>query len=211
MMRSRAATRALFSRRLSSAHNSSRPNRAQNFSHSASVTTPMNTGSSRVFEHVVDCPSGYARGHRRGGRAGDGVLRHVLPHEVGSGLEQAGDDLLAAARTVAFLQRGEHADGAEHAAGHVDHAGPGAQGAAGRPGHVGEPAHHLRHLVERGAILVRAGQEAFLATIDQTRVVDGASVVAEAEALERAGAEILDQYVGLRDQLCGRPRAPRRI
>jgi hypothetical protein len=58
------------------------------------------------------------------------------------------------------------ADGAEHAAHDVVHAGARAQRIAGAARHVGQPAHHLHHLVERGAVLVRAGQEALVAHVD---------------------------------------------
>ncbi len=43
----------------------------------------------------------------------------------------------------------------------------------GRPdgtGHVGKPAHHLHDLVERRALFVRPGQEAFQRAIDQPRI-----------------------------------------
>ena len=47
---------------------------------------------------------------------------------------------------------------------------PARSGSPGRPGHVGEAAHHLHHFVERGAVVVRAGQEALVADVDEARV-----------------------------------------
>ena len=57
---------------------------------------------------------------------------------------------------------GQHTDGPEHAAHDVVDAAAGAQRVAGTAGHVGQAAHHLHHLVERGAVLVGAGQEALV-------------------------------------------------
>jgi hypothetical protein len=58
-----------------------------------------------------------------------------------------------------WAQRGHGADGAKHAAHDVVHAGARAQRVAGAAGHVGQAAHHLHHFVQRGAVVVGAGQE----------------------------------------------------
>ena len=84
-------------------------------------------------------------------------------------LEQRALHLLAAAGALALAQRGEHADGAEHAAHDVVDRGAGAQRPPVRAGHVGQPAHHLHDLVEREPVLVRAGQEALVRDVDQAR------------------------------------------
>jgi hypothetical protein len=68
----------------------------------------------------------------------------------------------AGAWVVTLAQRRQHADGAEHAAHDVVDAGAGAQRPALGAGHVGQAAHHLHHLVERGALFVGAGQEALV-------------------------------------------------
>jgi hypothetical protein len=155
------------------------------------------------FEDVIDRPGRDARGHGRGGRAGHRELRHMLADQIGGGLEQAGDDLLPAAGAVALFQRGENADHAEHGAGHIDHAAAGAQGTPGRAGHIGQATHHLGHLVQRGAILVRAGQKALFAAIDQARVDRRKRLMPQPQAVQRAGAEVLDQNVGAGRQIAG--------
>jgi hypothetical protein len=104
---------------------------------------------------------------------------------------------------MAFLQRGEHADHPEHAPGHIDNARARTQGTARRPGHVSEAPHHLRDLVQCGALFIGAGQEALLGTIDQARIGGGAGVVIQPQPVERAGAEVLHQHVGAGDEVLG--------
>jgi hypothetical protein len=116
----------------------------------------------------------------------------VLGHQQHVVLEQRALHRLAAAgaagRLVALVQRGQHADGAEHAAHDVVDAGAGAQRPALGPGHVGQAAHHLHHLVQRGAVFVGAGQEALVRHVDQPRVQPLQRVGAQAQAVHRAGA-----------------------
>ena len=76
------------------------------------------------------------------------------------------------------------------------------------PGHVREAAHHLHHLVERGALLVGPGEEALHRAIDQARVRLRERLVAQALRLERAGTEVLDEHVGGGDQLLRLRRCP---
>lgn len=78
----------------------------------------------------------------------------------------------------------------------VDHRGIRAQRLAGRSGHVGEAGHVLRDLVERGAMLVGAGEKSLQHALDQPRVERMRLLPAEAKPVHRAGAEILDQHVG---------------
>ena len=157
------------------------------------------------LEHVVDGPGRDAHGHGLRGLAGDGHLRHVLADQVHHGLKQRAGDLLALAGPVTLLQRGEDGDHAEHSAGDVDHRSAGAQRPPRRARHVGQAAHHLHHLVERGAILVGTTEEALLRAVDQPRVQRREVVVAEAELLHRPLAEVLDHHVGARRQ------APRQL
>ena len=91
----------------------------------------------------------------------------------------------------------------EHAAHDVVDGGAGAQRTSRRAGHVGEPAHHLHGLVERRAVLVGTGQEALQRAIDEAGIAGLERVVAEAKRVETAGAKVLDQHVGARDQLLG--------
>ena len=121
-------------------------------------------------EHVVDRPRIVARGHRRRVLAGHRVLQHVLAHQEHVVLEQRRLHLHAPAGDAALDQRAERADRAEQAAHDVVDAGAGAQRIAGTAGHVGEAAHHLHDFVERGAVLVRAGQEALVAHVDDARI-----------------------------------------
>ena len=122
------------------------------------------------LEDVVDAPGGALDRHRRRRLAGELVLRHVLGDEIGGALEKGARDALALSGRLALAQRGEDADRRESAAHDVDHRGAGAQRPVGQPGHVGEAAHHLRHLVERKAMLVRAFEEALERAVDQLRV-----------------------------------------
>ena len=121
----------------------------------------------------------------------------MLADEIDGGFKERRLDKLALAGAVAFLDRGENADDAEHAARHVDHARSRAQRASRRSRHIGESAHHLRHFVQCGALFIGAGQEPLCRTIDQARIDRGERRIIEPELVERAGPEIFDQYVGV--------------
>jgi hypothetical protein len=114
------------------------------------------------------------------------------------------------ARAVAFPQRRHDRDRAEHAAHHVVHRRARAQRTAHGPRHVREAAHHLHHFIERGALLVRAGQEALQRAIDEPRVHLRERLVAKPLRLERAGTEILEEHVRIRAELLRRRDAFRR-
>ena len=96
---------------------------------------------------------------------------------------------------MALLERGKYTDNPEHAPGHVNHAGPGAQRTTRRAGHVGEPAHHLRDLVERGALLVGPRQKTLFGAIDEAWICYGKRAVAQTQPVERTGAEVFHQNV----------------
>ena len=149
-----------------------------------------------AVEDVVDGPGGAADAHGGRGLAGDGGLGHVLGDEDGVGLEQADLDVAAGAGAVAFLDGGEDAECGEGAAQDVVDAGAGAHGFAGETGHVGEAAHHLHDLVEGDAVFVGAGEEALAAAVDEAWVGGFQGAVGQAELVEGAGAEVLDEDVG---------------
>ena len=151
-------------------------------------------------EHVVQRPGADAAGHGRGRLARDGVLHHVLRHQQHVVLEQRALHLLAAARAFALGQRGHRTDGAEHAAHDVVHARASPQRAAFRARHVGQAPHHLHHLVQRGAVLVGAGQEALERHVHQPRVQLRQRLPAQPHALQRARLEVLAEDIGLRGQ-----------
>jgi hypothetical protein len=73
-------------------------------------------------------------------------------------------------------------------------------GVAGAPGHVGQAAHHLHHLIQRGAVVVGAGQKAFVADVNQARVELFQGLVIEAQLLHGLGLEVLAHHVGGGDQ-----------
>ena len=152
------------------------------------------------FKHVVHRPSRNTRRHGRGGLAGDGELHHVLGHQKDIVFKQRALNLLAAAGAmrwmVALGQCRHGADGAEHAAHDVVDAGAGAQRVTRPPCHVSQAAHHLHHLVERGAVLVRAGQKTFVADVDQPRVQRLEAGVVQPELGHGAGLEVLADDVG---------------
>jgi hypothetical protein len=129
-----------------------------------------------------------------------GELHHVLRDQEHVVLEQRGLHFAALAGEVALAQRGHCADGAEHAAHDVVHAGARAQRVARAARHVGEAAHHLHHFVERGAVVVRAGQKALVAHVDEARIQLAERVVVEPQLLHGAGLEVLADDVGGGDE-----------
>ena len=68
-----------------------------------------------------------------------------------------------------LVERGEDRDHPVGGGAHVHDRGARAQGLAARPGHEGEPGRHLRELVEEGARLRRAGEEALEREVDDAR------------------------------------------
>ena len=93
------------------------------------------------------------------------------------------------------MERGEHRDHPVGGGAHVHDRRPRAERLAAGPGHEGEPRRHLGQLVEEGARLVRAGEEALERKIDDARVGPGQDVVAQAEGLHRAVGEVVDDHV----------------
>ena len=161
---------------------------------------------------------------RAAGRASEGGARHGLAELVAApGLHHAlalvvaqadaqyvdhrllhGDlDLLALARLVALLERGEQADGEVHAGAGIADGGPGVgRRVVGEAGDAHRPAHGLRDGLEGLVAGVRpVAAEALDGAVDEAGIDLGEHVVAEAEPVQRARREILDQHVHFRDQL----------
>ncbi|MNC17418.1 hypothetical protein D3C75_652970 [compost metagenome] len=152
-------------------------------------------------EHVIDGPGADAIGHRRCSLAGDDVLLHVLGREQDAVLVQGALHLAAGASGVALVERSQHANGTEHATHDVVHRAARAQRAAHWPGHVRQAGHHLHHLVQRQAVVVRAAEEAFVRGIDQPRVALAQRCVVQAQLVHTPRLEVLDEHVGGVDQL----------
>ncbi len=123
------------------------------------------------------------------------MLGEPLPDPEHGGLEEAGGDLLAAPGLRALVERGQDRDDPVGGGAHVHDRGPRAQRLAARTGHEGEPRRHLGQLVEEGPRLVRAGQEALEREVDDAGVGPGEHVVAQAEGLDRAVGEVVDDDV----------------
>ena len=121
-------------------------------------------------EHVVNAPGRNTLGHGRGGLAGHGELQHVLGHQKNIVFEQRGLHLLTAPGLCPLHQCGHRTHGTEQAAHDVVDAGSCPQRVARSAGHIGQPAHHLHHFVQRGAVVVGAGEKAFVADVNQAGV-----------------------------------------
>ena len=121
-------------------------------------------------KHVVNAPGRNAVGHGRGRLAGYGELQHVLRYQKDVVLKQRRLHFLAPARLLALHQRGHGPHGAKQAAHDVVHTAARAQRVAGAAGHIGQAAHHLHHLVQRGTVVVGAGQKAFVADVNQALI-----------------------------------------
>ena len=128
----------------------------------------------------------------------------MLGHQKHVVLEQCALHLLALPGLRPLRQRRHGADGAEHAAHDVVHAGTGAQRVAGAARHVGQATHHLHHLVQRGAVVVRAWQKAFVADVNQARVQGFEAGIVQAQFGHGAGLEVLADDVcrGYQAQRC---------
>ena len=103
-----------------------------------------------------------------------------------------------------FVQRGQHADRAEHAAHDVVDRTARPQRTAYRPGHVGETGHHLHHFVQRETVFVRTVQKAFMRDINQPGIAFAQRRIIETQARHAARFEVLDEDVRGIDQLVQR-------
>jgi len=147
-------------------------------------------------ELVVDRPGAHPLRHRRHLLARGHRVGHVVAHDERRRLEQRAPHDLPAAGALALPQREHHAHRAVDARHHVDDRGAGAQRLPARAGHVGQARHHLHDLVEGDAPLVGPRQEALQGAVDEPRVAGGELVGAEAQAVHRAGGEVLHEDVG---------------
>ena len=152
-------------------------------------------------EHVIDAPGRDALGHGCGGLAGHGELQHVLGHQKDIVLEQRALHLLAPSGLRALRQRRHGANGTKHAAHDVVDAGAGPQRVARPACHVGQAAHHLHHLVQRGAMVVGARQKALVADVDQALVEFAQRGIVQPQLFHGLRLEVLADDVGGGDQL----------
>ncbi len=161
-------------------------------------------------EHVVHRPCRNALWHGGGGHACDGVLQHVLPDQKHIVFKQGALHLLPLACDAALHQRPQCADGPKQAAHDVVDAGAGAQRVSRAARHVGQTAHHLHHFIQGGAMLIGAGQKAFVADVDQPLVGGGKAGVVQTVFFHRAGLEVFRHHIGTARQLT-RHRSPFRM
>jgi hypothetical protein len=124
-------------------------------------------------------------------------------HHVDHRLQERGLHPLALAGRLALEQRHGHPIGREDAAAEVGDRDADAKRAVARDaGDRHQPAHALRDLVESGPARVGAGlAEARDARVDQARIDLRERLVVDAEAVLHVGTEVLQQHVGLLDQL----------
>ena len=123
--------------------------------------------------------------------------------EVGDGVLHGDLDLLAVAGYVALVEGGEDADGEVHAGAGVAEGGSGARGrAAGVAGGAEGAAGGLSDGVEGLVLAIRPVRpEAFDAGQYDAGVDLGELVVAQAEALQGVGGEVLGDDVGVLEQV----------
>ena len=77
-------------------------------------------------------------------------------------------------------------------------------GRPGGPGHVGEgPPIIWGHFIQRGALFVGTAEKALQAAVDKARVAGGQVGIAEAQLAHGAGAEVLDDHIGVVDEPVG--------
>ena len=138
---------------------------------------------------------------RRNAR-GEIVHRLVGEHADG-GIDQRGIDIAALAGALAPLQRRQDADHRIDAGEDVRHRHAGAgRLAVRRAGQRHEAADALRHQIVAGARRIRPGlAEAGDRAIDQARAGRREARIVEAEFLQAADLEVLDQDVRLRREL----------
>ena len=135
--------------------------------------------------------------------AGDEQVGRHPAHERHDGIQQGDVDALALAGALPVEQGRHEGEGGVEAAHGVAHREPGAQGVqafVAVDGHL--PGQALDDLVVGRLQGVRAGlAEAGDGAVDQLRVQCGQDLVAQAQAVHDAGAEVLHQDVGVQDQL----------
>ena len=134
--------------------------------------------------------------------AGDQIIERLERQRADGGIDQRSIDVAALAGLLAPRQRRQNADRRIDAGEDVGsrHADPHRR-AVGVAGHAHDAADALRHEIVAGARRRRPGlAEAGHRAIDQSRIVSRQARVIEAELLQAADLEILDQHVGARHQ-----------
>ena len=125
----------------------------------------------------------------------------MLPHQEGIVFEQRALHVLAFAGGMALVQCRQNRHCAEHPPHHVVHRRACAQRTETAPGHISKTAHHLHHLIETGAMLVRSGQEALQRAVNNFRVQFFQRRITKTQLVHSAGAEVFNDHVGTGDQL----------
>ena len=124
----------------------------------------------------------------------------MLGHQQHVIFKQRALHLLPLASHGALRQRRQRADGAKQTAHDVIDAAARAQWVPWAAGHVGESAHHLHHLVQRGAVRVRAGQKPFQADVHQPLVQRRQTGVVQPQRGHGAGFEVFNHHIGAGQQ-----------
>ena len=140
------------------------------------------------------------------------VVAQADAHQVDHRVLHRHFHVLAAAGGMALLQRRQDADGHVHAgAGIADGRIDEGRRILGEAGDAHRAAHGLRDRLEALEAAVGAvGAEALDGRVDQARVDLGELLVAEAQPVQRARAEVLDQHVRLADHLLEQLACPPR-
>jgi len=94
-------------------------------------------------------------------------VMNVLRHEEHVVLEERALYFPPQASALSLKERGQDADRSEHSPHDIVDRGPRAKRSVTPSRHIGKTAHHLHYLVERGAVLVRPLEEAFVRAIDE--------------------------------------------
>ncbi len=143
-----------------------------------------------------------ARAEGLGHDAGQQVALRVVGEEPHRRLEQRAVHALTEPGALALQDRGGDAERAEDARREVEERHRRPHGLAVRlAGDGHDPAERLHQRLVAGAVLAGAGApEGGDGAVDQPRVDFRERLVAEAEALHGAGAEVLDEDVGLTHQ-----------
>ncbi len=143
--------------------------------------------------------------------SGDGKVRNLGGEESEARFQHRDIDVLALAGVGALEQGGRDGECGGHAGQHVAHRETGTSGAhflvAGQRHDAGQ---RLDLAVVAGLVAIGTGAaEAGDGAIDQAGIDRAEGVVADAEAIHHAGAEVLHHHVGARDEAvddvdCGR-------
>ena len=124
----------------------------------------------------------------------------MLRHQKNIVFKQGGLHLLAAPGLCPLHQCGHRTHGPENATHDVVDARARPQRIARPAGHIGQPTHHLHHFVQRGAVVVGAGEKAFVADVNEAGITRAQGGVVKTEFLHGLGFEVFAHDVGGGDQ-----------